>query len=242
MCFQLHFEKIQALEVLETFSNNNNSDIVDDDDDMLNDLTGNKGAKQEGFVEGMKNPFEGINKMIKGCQRMIKAIKSLSPRIAYLGMAMQQSKQGLISMNDGTKTAIVGGFDWFTRHVKWIMKGECFFYYLIEAIFNVLVTAICCIFIDLPTMGMNMVTGSAFNIYPYISDAKNQIADVLHDMGIDTPSFLLKIWKTCYTSDGCSSDKDIQYKLKYLAPAHYKNASIHFKRADCAFKEVVKPF
>lgn len=196
-------------------------------------------SSHEGFSFGsifkpITGTFKGVTNMIKMFGRVIKNIKSLGPRIVFLGVAMKNLKKGIVSENSSVENGIVGGFEWFKRHVKWIERTECYWMYLLDVVSTTvtsLVSAFVFGFFDL----CRAFTGTDMGIPWLLTEIGAGISDVCVSLGLDYPDWI----KKCYACEGCLPEKQAQHKMKYLTHAYHSNAKTYYQRADCAFEKAV---
>ena len=196
-------------------------------------------SSREGFNFGsifkpISGTFKGVTSMIKMFGNVIKGIKSLGPRIVFLGVAMKNLKKGIVSENSSVENGIVGGFEWFKRHVKWIERTECYWMYVLDVVWTSCTSVVSTFvfgFFDL----CRVFTGTDMGVPWLLTEIGAGISDVCVSLGLDYPDWI----KKCYACEGCLPENQTQHKMKYLTHAYHSNAKTYFQRADCAFEKAV---
>ena len=182
------------------------------------------------------DPMAGIKQLIAFFKNLTKQMKQLSPRIAYIGIGMQNTRQGLMSSTESFERGLIGGFQWFNKNVKWTEKiGHCFPLYFLSVVYY-FATLPFYLIAKLVEYVLWLVTGVDFQVEVYTKLFYECLARMQKDMGIKTPEYVTK----CYACDGCLSQEEIDHAMKQLAPRNFSNAKTYFRRADCAFKQAVK--
>lgn len=251
------------MRVDEFFTNADSADYDDYiDDDLLGGANGGGERYQEGMadigkmitgalmkpfnkikdfakkpIESIKEIFTKVKNMMKMFQRVIKGIASLSPRVTYLGIAMTNFRQGVVSDNSSMENGVSGGFEWFKRHVKWIEKVDCYWIYLINMILTMIGKFIFAIVAGIFNF-IGMMIGVDMSIDSTLIFVQLWMNECFSVVGLSYPKWITD----CYACDGCLSANQIDHRMKYLTNAYHHNAKTHYLRANCAMNKALAPF
>lgn len=186
----------------------------------------------------MKKPMTsvmgGITSMITFFKTLVKQLKSLKPRITYIGIGLQNARKGIISSNASIETGVIGGFEWFKRHVKWIERMDCYPLYFLSCVYTFVTSPVYLFFKALEYLFL-FTTGVDFAVDTYIANVGAFFGSIASDLGLSYPAYITN----CYKCDGCLPQEEIDKHMKIIAPRNFKNAKTYFRRADCAFQHAV---